>query len=59
MQFRNFDLKVQSFSLIKIFTDYYLAISKTNAIIIIKAMNPGCFFCLTHFRENTDLSIFL
>ena len=32
MQFRNFDLKVQSISLIRIFTDYYLAISKTNAI---------------------------
>ena len=58
MQFRKFDLKVQSFSLIRIFTDYYLAISKTNAIIT-KAMNPGSFFCLTHFRENTDLSIFL
>ena len=28
MQFRNFDQKVQSFSLIRIFTDYYLAISK-------------------------------
>ena len=32
MQFINFDLKVQSISLIRIFTDYYLAISKTNAI---------------------------
>ena len=32
MQFRNFDQKVQSFSLIRIFTDYILAIRKTNAI---------------------------
>ena len=32
MQFRKFDQKVQSFSLIMNFTDYYLAISKTNAI---------------------------
>ena len=32
MQFRNFDQKVQSISLIRIFTDHYLAISKTNAI---------------------------
>ena len=32
MQFKNFDQKVKSFSLIRIFTDYYLANSKTNAI---------------------------
>ena len=32
MQFSNFDQKVQVFSWIRIFTDYYLAISKTNAI---------------------------
>ena len=31
-QFRDFNQKVQSFSLIRIFTDYYLAISKTNTI---------------------------
>ena len=32
MQFRNFDQNMQSFSLIRNFIDYYLAISKTNAI---------------------------
>ena len=32
MKFRNFDQKMQLFSLIRIFTDYYLASSKTNAI---------------------------
>ena len=32
MQFRNYDQKVQWFNLIRIFTDYYLATSKTNAI---------------------------
>ena len=32
MQFRNFDQKMQSFSLNMIFTDYYLASSKTKQI---------------------------
>ena len=32
MQFRNFDQKVQSLSMIRIFIDYYLTIIKTNEI---------------------------
>ena len=41
MQFRNFDQKVQSFSLIRIFNDYYLAISKTNAIPTMNLKQPN------------------
>ena len=50
MQLRNFDQNLQSFSLIRIFTDYYLVISKTNAIPT-KASIPYC-------TENSQIWIF-